>query len=42
LTVQAFLWLVTGLLLATMISAVVRKAAAARSGNGQVLTETPA
>jgi predicted cobalt transporter CbtA len=38
LTVQATLWLVTGLLLATMISAAVRKAAAARPTDGQVLT----
>ncbi len=42
LTVQATLWLVTGLLLATMISAVVRKAASARPGGGQVLTGTSA
>jgi hypothetical protein len=41
LTIQAFLWLVTGLLLATMISAVARKSAA-RSGNGPVLTGTSA
>jgi hypothetical protein len=42
LTVQAFLWLVTGLLLATMIGVVVRKAATARPGNGSVLTGTSA
>jgi hypothetical protein len=42
LTVQATLWLVTGLLLATMISAAVRKAAAARPGGGQILTGTSA
>jgi len=42
LTVQAFLWLVTGVLLATMISAVVRKAAATRPNDGQVLTGTSA
>src|SRR6478752_7204353 len=42
LTVQAFLWLVTGLLLATMIGMVVRKATAARPGNGSVLTGTSA
>ena len=41
LTVQATLYLVTGLLLATMIGAVVKKAMPA-SGSGQVLTGTSA
>jgi hypothetical protein len=41
LTVQATLYLVTGLLLATMIGAVVKKAMAA-SASGQVLTGSSA
>jgi predicted cobalt transporter CbtA len=40
LTVQAFLWLVTGLLLATMIGMVVRKAASARGPDGRFLAGT--
>jgi predicted cobalt transporter CbtA len=42
LTVQATLWLVTGLLLATMIATAARKVTAARPGGGQILTGTSA
>jgi hypothetical protein len=40
--VQATLWLVTGLLLATMIATAARKVTAARPGGGQILTGTSA